>query len=86
MAPSVLPGMQVTDNTCLVSLHLSPKHNALLTATPWVLQVDQVLVFWLGVVAAPGGGGAAPVVTGVMPSTKEMPAVALTKVLHTLLP
>eukprot|EP00957_Ditylum_brightwellii_P097839 7450579-Ditylum_brightwellii.AAC.1 len=84
MAPSVLPGTQVMVDTRSAPLRLSPQNNALLMVIPQVLQVDYVPVFWLGVVAAPGG--AAPVVTGVMSSTKPSPGVVLTKVLHTLLP
>eukprot|EP00957_Ditylum_brightwellii_P103625 7894861-Ditylum_brightwellii.AAC.1 len=75
-APSLPPRMQVTVDTRSASLCLSPKNNVLLTATPQVLQVDQMAVFWLGVVAAPGGGVSVVVVT--IPSTKSRPGVVLT--------
>ena len=73
LAPSAPPGVQVTVDTCSASLCLSLKNNVLLTATPQVLQVDHTGVFWLGVVAAPGGVD--PVMTGTIPSTKARPGV-----------
>eukprot|EP00957_Ditylum_brightwellii_P052901 4010943-Ditylum_brightwellii.AAC.1 len=76
LAPSVPPRAQVTVDTRSASLCLSPKNNVLLTATPQVLQVDHAAVFWLGMVAAPGG--VAPVVAGTIPPAKSRPGVVLT--------